>query len=526
MTTPVIIYQSNQIALATITICIAANILLLGLHTGRHYQRSRNHLRMRPGSRLKLPLLLILWICLIGFAIPEAYTFEARTTASDYVLPLLIFVVAWATRRQTTPPVSPCAAPWMVLYLLWAAIALLHGTLRAGYMTPAVVLSSLTGIILGYALIWIIYNTVDTIDGVAQALMIFVLSGSIWNGIGLFLHLSMGGNSRMVGTLINPNAFAMYISIVWICQLAMLLQPRLPGRLLFMLNLLLLSISLLFSGSRGAWIGCVMTLPAMIVLFSNRQSRMRLLALLGIVILAAAVLVPVFAEHELLAPAQERLDLDRGLTSRVVTDTFVLSMWMSSPVTMIFGTGTGVYSLVHAYFNDHAANSIHNIYTLYLVEQGPIGVVAWFSVFIIALLGLWQARHSIPAAQQWIISACFFSIVSLLVQGASHDTSNQRHLWMLVGLAFVISDYALKRGRFRQDSVPGINYYHSIDRTYAVVDLAGICRNKRPDSPPAGWKIPFFFTKILHKVQNFCEKEKEYHAAAGDSAVHRVKRPV
>jgi len=27
-------------------------------------------------------------------------------------------------------------------------------------------------------------------------------------------------------------------------------------------------------------------------------------------------------------------------------------------------------------------------------------------------------------------------------------------------------------------------------------------------SPPAGWKIPFFFTKILHKVQNFREKEK------------------
>jgi hypothetical protein len=27
-------------------------------------------------------------------------------------------------------------------------------------------------------------------------------------------------------------------------------------------------------------------------------------------------------------------------------------------------------------------------------------------------------------------------------------------------------------------------------------------------SPPAGRKIPFFFTKILHDVQNFCEKEK------------------
>jgi hypothetical protein len=27
-------------------------------------------------------------------------------------------------------------------------------------------------------------------------------------------------------------------------------------------------------------------------------------------------------------------------------------------------------------------------------------------------------------------------------------------------------------------------------------------------SPPGGWKISFFFTKKLHKVQLFCEKEK------------------
>jgi hypothetical protein len=33
--------------------------------------------------------------------------------------------------------------------------------------------------------------------------------------------------------------------------------------------------------------------------------------------------------------------------------------------------------------------------------------------------------------------------------------------------------------------------------------------NECPDSPPAGRKIPFFFTKMLHNVQHFCEKEKK-----------------
>jgi hypothetical protein len=58
-------------------------------------------------------------------------------------------------------------------------------------------------------------------------------------------------------------------------------------------------------------------------------------------------------------------------------------------------------------------------------------------------------------------------------------------------------------------------------------------RNWRSDwspkeiSPPAGQKIPFFFTKMLYKVQHFCEKEKtKYHAAAGASGFPLVKRPV
>jgi hypothetical protein len=45
------------------------------------------------------------------------------------------------------------------------------------------------------------------------------------------------------------------------------------------------------------------------------------------------------------------------------------------------------------------------------------------------------------------------------------------------------------------------------DTSYAVVDLAGACRDNRPDSPPAGWNGTFFFIKMLHCVQRFYEKE-------------------
>jgi hypothetical protein len=44
--------------------------------------------------------------------------------------------------------------------------------------------------------------------------------------------------------------------------------------------------------------------------------------------------------------------------------------------------------------------------------------------------------------------------------------------------------------------------------TYAVGSKPGVHLNERPDSPPAGRKISFFFIKILHCVQNFYEKDK------------------
>jgi hypothetical protein len=57
---------------------------------------------------------------------------------------------------------------------------------------------------------------------------------------------------------------------------------------------------------------------------------------------------------------------------------------------------------------------------------------------------------------------------------------------------------------------PNVNRVTRVtDTRYAVGSKAGVHLDERPDSPPVGWKIPFFFIKILHAVQNFYEKEKK-----------------
>jgi len=45
-----------------------------------------------------------------------------------------------------------------------------------------------------------------------------------------------------------------------------------------------------------------------------------------------------------------------------------------------------------------------------------------------------------------------------------------------------------------------------IYRTYAVGSNPGVCPDTWPVSPPAAWKIFFFFRNIVHVVQDIPEK--------------------
>jgi hypothetical protein len=70
--------------------------------------------------------------------------------------------------------------------------------------------------------------------------------------------------------------------------------------------------------------------------------------------------------------------------------------------------------------------------------------------------------------------------------------------------------------------------HHDMNETRetANADVDQAISRSVEDSASGRAEDSMLFHKNLHKVQHFCEKEKTHHAAAGDSAVHRVKRPV
>jgi hypothetical protein len=391
------------------------------------------------------PRLLLLWIALVGLAIPEDLTFGARTSASDYVLPFLMLSAMVLAHRQKKPFIPPRARMWMFLAVWWSAIALVHGTLRAGHMKVELILSSVLALVIGYCIVCAVYTVLSGIESIQRAIAVFIVAGSLWNLFSLAYHVLSGG-WRLSGTLLNPNAYAMFISAVWVCQVAYLAMAKTSRlRLIQVVNLLLLTAGLVLSGSRGAWGACLLVLALILGLSRVRTWGYALLSLVALVS-AVWVLSPFLDAQGWLDPVLERFDLDRGVGSRMVTDTVALGLWTSSPLTTLIGTGTGLYSLLYAGVVHGAATSIHNIYLLYLIEQGPLGVATWFAIFVVAFRTLLSSRHSVPIQQRWVISAVAFVILVLLVQGVTHDISNQRSLWLFIGLALAIGDSFLGAG--------------------------------------------------------------------------------
>ena len=442
--------QPPLVAYAAVGLAGGFSLLLVILSYRRHYSASQF---TRVGStsiptlevddvrvnRIHFPRLLMLWIALVGLAISEDLTFGARTSASDYVLPFLMLSAMVLAHRQKKPFIPPRARVWMFLAVWWSAIALVHGTLRAGHMKVELILSSVLALVIGYCIVCAVYAVLSGIESIQQAIVIFLVAGSMWNLFSLAYHV-LSGNGRLSGTLLNPNAYAMFMSTVWVCQIVYLAMAK-NGRwrLVQVLNLLLLTAGLILSGSRGAWGGCLLVL-ALILAFSRTRTWGYVL-LSGIALVGATwALFPWLDAQGWLGPVLERVNLDRGVSSRMVTDTLALGLWTSSPLTMLIGTGTGLYSLSYSGVVYGAATSIHNIYLLYLVEQGPLGLAIWFGIFVVAFRTLLQSRHSVPIQQRWIISAVALVILVLLVQGLTHDVSNQRSLWLFAGLALAIGE--------------------------------------------------------------------------------------
>jgi O-antigen ligase/polysaccharide polymerase Wzy-like membrane protein len=232
---------------------------------------------------------------------------------------------------------------------------------------------------------------------------------------------------RAEGLFKDPNVFGPFLVPAALIVMEEILTPRLlrGRRTTKVLMFLALSLGVLFSYSRAAWLNLVVGLLVVLVVVSFRRGGGRSAArVLAIVVLAAVSLGAVVAFSGSMSFLEQRAKVhqsyDRG---RFGAQSESITWAMEYPL----GIGPGQ-------FERRAHISAHSMYARTLAEEGIPGLIVLLTLML-ATLG-WALQNAIRGHDTYGIgsAALLGAWFGILLNGAFVDTLHWRHLWFVAAL--------------------------------------------------------------------------------------------
>jgi O-Antigen ligase len=232
---------------------------------------------------------------------------------------------------------------------------------------------------------------------------------------------------RAEGLFKDPNVFGPFLVPAALIVMEEILTPRLlrGRRSTKVLMFLALSLGILFSYSRAAWLNLVVGLMVVLVIVSFRRGGGRQAAhVLTIVVLAVVSLGAVVAFSGSLSFLEQRAKVHQSYdTGRFGAQSESITWAMEYP----FGVGPGQ-------FERRAHISAHSMYARTLAEEGIPGLLVLL-VLMLATLG-WALQNAIRGHDTYGIgsAALLGAWLGILLNGAFVDTLHWRHLWFVAAL--------------------------------------------------------------------------------------------
>lgn len=236
----------------------------------------------------------------------------------------------------------------------------------------------------------------------------------------------LGDAVRAKGMFKDPNVFGPFL-----IPIAMIvLEERLAPRLLRMRPLVngavfaLLSLGVLFSYSRAAWINYVIALfVTLLVIGLRRGGGGRALRILASVLVVGALAGAAVTVSGSLSFLESRAHSQSYDTHRFSAQREGIHLAEQYPV----GVGPGQFQ----YYSPLAT---HSTYIRILVEQGILGLVVWLALALTTLI--LALRNVLVGADTYGIgsAALLGSWCGLLVNSGVVDTLHWRHLWLVAPL--------------------------------------------------------------------------------------------
>ena len=248
-----------------------------------------------------------------------------------------------------------------------------------------------------------------------------------------------GRYMRAYGTFEQPNPYGGYLGLTlpvaagilaaWVLPSA----GRVTGRWLAGAAAagVVMSVALIMSWSRGAWLGVAAALAGMATAVVSRSGRVAAIALVLVVVLGYVVLVggvglpPTLAQRfsDFLpyvnltdVRGMEVTDANFAVLERMAHWQAALGMWTGNPW---LGVGAGNYEVAYASYAlplwPLALGHAHNYYLNIAAEAGVLGLGAYLVLWAAALFGAWHATRRASAWSQAVSLGILGSVIHLSV---------------------------------------------------------------------------------------------------------------
>jgi O-antigen ligase len=383
------------------------------------------------------------WAATLGVQIPAALG-AVRLGISDCFLPAMLLSGVLSSCRPAKRLLPRTSLdPWMLALLGVFAVGTVVGVWNLGYLPTWTWLNKDLGLLALIATYYLLVQSLSSPRRWHTLVQALIVAGSVLNVIGvaalvgrwLGVQSPFVSNWRVQGLLLNANAHGVFLLVIFLFQLSRFLHDASPvtstRRLVSILNLTLLGTGIYLTGSRTAWVACL--IGAVVVIVSARpylpvRSVGRLLVAISPVLLLALV---IGAAVSYLGPRNRILDLEDRLTINDVAIRFFLE----SPINWLFGIGIGSFVARAADYLPwwYGPVQIHNSYLWFLVEMGPLGLAVFLGLLYSALRNCLRALRGSSAERPAIVGV-LAGLSALAVWSLAADGFYQRLLWLLFAL--------------------------------------------------------------------------------------------
>lgn len=423
--------------------CVGSALLALFLALGLFLSRAPLPMPVVLGFGIgllgTLALALTRYDAAVGLGILLLAAVRIEPAPSDLVFGVLI-AVAFATWKFELH-----RAPLSVTLLVSAFLALnLIASIEAGDPARAINYFAIT-LYLGVLGLWLA-SYVHT-DRRARLVLVAYLAAAVTSAAAasVALFMQFPGSEFLVigpraqGLFKDPNVFGPFLVPAALILMEetvapRLLRLRLPVKLVF---LAVLSLGVLFSFSRAAWLNfAVGTVVLLFVLALRRGGVRQALSLLLVTLAAGAALFAVAAATSSLSFLEQRASVQAYDTQRFGAQRSSIELASEHPL----GIGPGQFERV-------SEISAHSTFVRALAEEGVLGLLVVLAIMLLTL-GFATRNATASFGAYGIGSAALLGAwTGLLANSFFVDTLHWRHLWLVAALIWAATALRIRYPR-------------------------------------------------------------------------------